>query len=83
MTGVVLLTSSIGVQAARAYPSGGLWDYGVYAIGSASIYYHGTRTHSATITKGGKSVFDKKAKTQSANARMWTYSGCAFYYNVY
>jgi lactococcin 972 family bacteriocin len=80
---VLTLGAGIGAKAATQYPSaGGTWNFGVEATGSYSDYFHGSRTHSATVSKGTKASRAQAGRGAWARGRLWEFSGCNFYYNV-
>lgn len=82
--GLMAVSTTVNVHAlSTSKPSGGYWKYGVAGVGSISSYTHMSKTHSATVSKGSNSNFNKRSAGTEAYARLWVYSGCNFYYNTY
>ncbi|MFR1799735.1 MAG: lactococcin 972 family bacteriocin [Enterococcus casseliflavus] len=84
LLGIIMVSTSLTADALNtSKPYGGYWKYGVAGVGSISSYTHWSKTHSATVAKGSSSNFNKRSAGTEAYARLWTYSGCGFYYNIY
>lgn len=79
---LMILATTVVVSAAREYPCGGEWHYGVGATGSFSDYYHDGRDHTATVKHGADYDKGEASKGYWAKARLTRYHGCSFYYNV-
>lgn len=73
-------TPSIDVKVSAG---GGVWNYGVAAIGSYSNYNHPTKIHSATVQKGNRLDSQKKGAKYWAKASLFIFSGCEFFWNTY
>ncbi|EOT26269.1 lactococcin 972 family bacteriocin [Enterococcus saccharolyticus] len=79
---VVLFTSGTTVFGAIHFSnSTHTWDTVVSGLGSQSRYWHRTKAHSATVTKGDKIASQSKSANLTATARLFEFSGCNFYYN--
>lgn len=72
---------TVGVGAVST--GGGTWNYGVGVTGSYSDYLHPTRVHTATVKRSDmKPSMARASYGEWAKARLTSWSGCQFFWNV-
>lgn len=82
LLGIILITSGKYVSAGVHFQDGThYWSTRIMVLGSESEYWHRTKQHSATVTKGSKINSQSKSANSIALARLFEFSGCNFYYN--